>query len=34
MKSNLSLDLLISFMYMINKRGPRNDPCGTPVEMS
>ena len=34
MKSNLSLDLYISFMYMINTRGPRIESCGTPVDMS
>ena len=30
-KLNLSLDMIISFINILNKRGPTIEPCGTPV---
>ena len=30
-KSNFSVDSQKSFIYMINNKGPRIDPCGTPI---
>ena len=30
-KLNLSLDMIISLIHILNKRGPRIEPCGTPV---
>ena len=31
MKSNLELTLSISFMYIMKRRGPKIEPCGTTV---
>ena len=33
MKLNSRLAFGKALTYMINSRGPRRDPCGTPVEM-
>ena len=33
MKSNESLDLAMSLIYIKNKSGPGTDPCGTPVDI-
>ena len=32
-KWNFFVTWEISFIYMMNRRGPRMDPCGTPVEI-
>ncbi len=33
MKSNNLLEFTMSFMYIMKRRGPKIDPCGTPVIM-
>ena len=34
MNLNTVLELIMSFMYIINKRGPKMEPCGTPMAIS
>ena len=31
---NTVRERIMSFMYMINRRGPKMEPCGTPTVMS
>ena len=34
MNLNTVLELIMSFMYIINKRGLKMEPCGTPMVIS
>ena len=34
MNLNTVLEWIMSFIYMINRRGPKIEPCGTPTVMS